>query len=157
MADAGQRHRLLAILAADAAAYSRLMARDEHLALGALESAGEVFRHETEAEHGRVVDTAGDSVLAVFETAAGAVDCATAVQRRLRANRATSDQATLSFRIAVHLGDVIEKADGTVYGNGVNVTIEHLRRNWNWRHPDYQRLAEAGFYPGLRKAGLPER
>jgi len=27
----------------------------------------------------------------------------------------------LRFRIGVHLGDVIEKADGTIYGDGVNI------------------------------------
>ena len=27
----------------------------------------------------------------------------------------------MRFRIGVHLGDVIEKADGTVYGDGVNI------------------------------------
>jgi hypothetical protein len=34
-------------------------------------------------------------------------------------------------------------------------TIDRLRRQWP--HPEYQRLAEVGFYPGLRQAGLPER
>ena len=27
----------------------------------------------------------------------------------------------MTFRIGVHLGDVIEKTDGTVYGDGVNI------------------------------------
>ena len=27
----------------------------------------------------------------------------------------------MKFRIGIHLGDVIEKADGTVYGDGVNI------------------------------------
>src|SRR4030095_754258 len=27
----------------------------------------------------------------------------------------------MRFRIGVHMGDVIEKADGTVYGDGVNI------------------------------------
>jgi len=34
-------------------------------------------------------------------------------------------------------------------------SIDRLRRRWP--HPEYQRLAEVGFYPGLRQAGLPER
>jgi adenylate cyclase len=69
-----------------------------------------------------VVDMAGDSVLAVFDTATGAVATALAVQDELRQLVAdvTQDRRML-FRIGVHLGDVIEKSDGTVYGDGVNI------------------------------------
>ena len=67
------QHRLMAILAADAAGYSRLMGIDERRTLAALDAARRVFRDATRANGGRVVDTAGDSVLAVFGTAAGAV------------------------------------------------------------------------------------
>jgi len=65
--------RLAAILAADVAGYTRLMAEDEQATVAALDAARAVFRREIAAEHGRVVDTAGDSVLAVFASATGAV------------------------------------------------------------------------------------
>jgi predicted ATPase/class 3 adenylate cyclase/DNA-binding winged helix-turn-helix (wHTH) protein len=109
------RQRLLAIVAADAVGYSRRMAEDDHGTLAALEAARAVFRSVVQAHDGRIVDTAGDSVLAAFERAAGAVDAALVIQHRLQALPA------LPFRIGVHLGDVIEKADGTLYGDGVNV------------------------------------
>jgi class 3 adenylate cyclase len=51
--------RLVAILAADAVDYSRLMAGDDQATIRALDSAREVFRRCT-ASRGRVVDTAGD-------------------------------------------------------------------------------------------------
>jgi len=108
------RHRLAAILAADAAGYSRLMAEDERATLAALDAARKVFRTQIESQGGRVVDTAGDSVLAAFETATGAVSAALAIQRKL--------SARLPFRIGAHLGDVLEKIDGSVYGDGVNVS-----------------------------------
>lgn len=117
----GVRHRLLAILAADAAGYSRSMSVDDLATLSALDFARQVFRTEAEAVDGRVVDTAGDSVLLVFETAMGAVRAAAAIQRRLSQARAESTSLRLHFRIGIHLGDVIEKADGTVYGDGVNI------------------------------------
>ena len=62
---------------------------------------------------GRIVDTAGDSVLAVFETAVGAVAAALAVQAEFaeRSEIAPQDRC-LRFRIGVHLGETIEKADG---------------------------------------------
>ncbi len=116
------RHRLAAILAADVAGYSRLMAADERATVAALDAARAVFRAQIEANRGRVIDMAGDSVLAVFETAAGAVSAALAVQRALAdAVQDQPEERRMRFRIGVHLGDVIEKADGTVYGDGVNI------------------------------------
>ena len=80
MTDTDQRHKLAAILAADAAGYSRLMADDDRATVAALDAARAVFRAQIEAQQGRVVDMAGDSVLAVFSTAAGAVSAALAIQ-----------------------------------------------------------------------------
>jgi predicted ATPase/DNA-binding winged helix-turn-helix (wHTH) protein len=116
------RHRLAAILAADAAGYSRVMAEDDRVALAALDAARAVFRTHIEAQGGRITDTAGDSVLASFETATGAVRAALAIQRKFSIRAHDQRNATrLSFRIGVHLGDVLEKADGSVYGDGVNI------------------------------------
>ena len=133
MVDSEYRQRLEAILAADAAGYSRLMATDERATVAALDDARRVFRQQIEAHHGRVIDMAGDSVLAVFETATGAVSAALAVQHELRAAHGSlPDERQLRFRIGVHLGDVIEKTDGTIYGDGVNIAAR------------LQALAEAG-------------
>lgn len=114
--------RLAAILAADVAGYSRLMSADERATVAALDAARAVFRSQVESHRGRVIDTSGDSVLAVFDTAAGAVSAALAVQRALEAGAAgVPRDRQLRVRIGVHLGDVIEKDDGTVYGDGVNI------------------------------------
>ena len=114
--------RLAAILAADVAGYSRLMAGDDHATVAALDAARAIFRTHIEGKRGRVVDMAGDSVLAVFETATGAMAAALATQEQLNALAdAVPEDRRMRFRVGVHLGDVIEKADGTVYGNGVNV------------------------------------
>ncbi|MCG6951372.1 MAG: adenylate/guanylate cyclase domain-containing protein, partial [Betaproteobacteria bacterium] len=113
---------MAAILAADVAGYSRMMSVDERATVAALDAARAVFRGQIEANAGRVIDMAGDAVLAVFETAAGAVTSALAVQQALAdAAKDLPDDRRMRFRIGVHLGDVIEKADGTVYGDGVNI------------------------------------
>lgn len=78
MSDTGIRQRLTAILAADASGYSRLMAADEAGTVEVLDSARGIFKSQIESHQGRVIDMAGDSVLAVFETAAGAVTAAKA-------------------------------------------------------------------------------
>ncbi len=133
MSNAEISQRLVAILAADAAGYSRLMAADEPAAVLQLESARKVFLRRIEAHGGRVIDMAGDSVLAVFQSAIGAISAALGVQRDLDASHnATPDSSRMRFRIGVHLGDVIEADDGTVYGNGVNIAAR------------LQTLAEAG-------------
>jgi adenylate cyclase len=116
------RQHLAAILAADAAGYSRLMAGDERGTLQALDEARRIFRSHIEANRGRVIDMAGDSVLAVFETATGAVSAALAVQQQLtEQGAALPADRRMAFRLGIHLGDVIEKADGSVYGDGVNI------------------------------------
>ena len=122
LSETGIRQRLTAILAADGAGYSRLMAADERGTLEALDAARGVFRSSIESHRGRVIDMAGDSVLAVFESAAGAVGAALEVQEQLDAQLALlAADRRMPFRIGIHLGDVIEKADGTVYGDGVNI------------------------------------
>jgi adenylate cyclase len=119
----GHGIRLPAILAADAAGYSCLMAADERATLAILDAARTVFRKHIESNQGRVIDMAGDSVLAVFGASAHALLAAMAVQCELHAkSRAVRDDQRMRFRIGVHLSDVIEKVDGTVYGHGINVS-----------------------------------
>jgi len=122
MGDDDVKQRLAAILAADAVGYTRLMADDEPATMDALDVARAVFVEHIEANQGRVVDTAGDSVLAVFETTEGAVLASAAIQACLvEINEPVSDERRMRFRIGLHLGDIREKADGTVFGDGVNV------------------------------------
>ncbi len=74
------KHKLAAILSADVAGYSRLMGDDERATMDTLDELRGVFKERVEANQGRVVDMAGDSVLAVFETAIGAIEAAVATQ-----------------------------------------------------------------------------
>ncbi len=98
------------------------MSLDEPGTVAALDAARKVFRLQIEANQGRVIDMAGDSVLAVFETATGAVVAALAVQNEVNTVADANPEARrMRFRIGIHLGDVIAKADGTVYGDGVNI------------------------------------
>jgi len=116
------RQRLAAILAADVAGYSRLMAADERGTVATLDASRALFREQIEENHGRIIDMAGDSVLAIFETATGAVAAALVIQQELdTASSDVPDEQRMRFRIGVHLGEIIEKADGTVYGDGVNI------------------------------------
>ncbi len=122
MAEPEVRQKLAAILAADVAGYSRLMGEDEPATITAITDYRNIFREQIEANGGRVVDMAGDSILAVFDSAAGAVAAAVATQTALAERNAALEPARrMLFRIGVNLGDIREADDGTVYGDGVNV------------------------------------
>jgi adenylate cyclase len=122
MADLAANLKLHAILAADVAGYSRLMQDDDRATVRTLEEYRAVFRGMTQSHRGRVVDMAGDSVLAVFESATAAVRAAIEIQSLLaKRNEAHPEPRRMRFRIGINLGEVIENADGTVYGDGVNV------------------------------------
>src|SRR5262245_38198095 len=113
--------KLAAILAADVAGYSRLMADDEPATLRTLHDFRQLFRERIEAHGGRLIDTAGDSVLAEFPSPVEAVACATELQQQLaRRNAQLAEHRRMPFRIGVNLGDVIEE-EGGLYGDGVNV------------------------------------
>jgi len=114
--------KLAAVIHADAAGFSRLMSEDERGTVTALEACRATFRESISAHAGRVVDTAGDSVLAVFDSVLDAVACAVSVQQTLSGQHdAVPEARRLRFRIGVNLGDVITRPDGTVYGDGVNI------------------------------------
>jgi len=73
-------------------------------------------------EHrGRIANTAGDSVLAGFGSAVDAVQCAVEAQTALaEANSSLTPDRRISFRIGVHIGDVMIRA-GDLFGDGVNI------------------------------------
>jgi class 3 adenylate cyclase len=113
--------KLVAILAADVAGYSRMMAADEEGTTRQLVSYRKIFDSLILARKGRIANTAGDSVLAEFPSPVEAVRCAVEVQEALGARNATLPQERqMHFRIGVNLGDVIVK-DGDLLGDGVNV------------------------------------
>ncbi len=122
MAERDVRQRLAAILAADVAGYSRLMGDDERATIDALNACRDIFRSAIESHAGRVVDMAGDSVLAVFDTAIGAAEAALAAQAALAAfNTDIPEGRRMRYRIGLNTGDIHEQDDGTVYGDGVNI------------------------------------
>ena len=114
--------KLAVILAADAVGYSLLMGDDEAATVRTLTEYRQLFTEHSAHHGGRIVDTAGDSVLAVFDSAVEAVECAAEIHKALdRRNRQLAEHRRMQFRIGINLGDVIAREDGTVYGDGVNI------------------------------------
>ncbi len=116
------QQRFSAVMAADVAGYARLIADDPRATVADLAEARETLSHHVEAHGGRIADFAGDSTIAVFDTALGALYAAVAVQTEL-ADRAAKrpERRRLVLRVGVHLGDILEQSDGSVYGDAVNI------------------------------------
>ena len=116
-----RRRKLTAILHADVVGFSRLMGEDEtgtHQALGELRR---VVDPLITAHGGRIVGTAGDSLLADFTSVVDALNCAIEMQRAARAiNDPFRPERRLELRIGVNLGDVIVDGDN-IFGDGVNI------------------------------------
>ncbi len=113
--------KLVAILAADVAGYSRMMHQDEDATLATLTTHRTITDDLIIAGRGEISGTAGDSVLAEFASVVDAVHCAVAIQQALhKANAAMPAERQMSLRIGINVGDVLVK-DGTIFGDGVNV------------------------------------
>lgn len=96
--------KLVALLAADVAGFSRQIEADEVGTLRALEVHREVMDRLIAEHGGRIANTAGDSVLAEFASAVNAVECAVEVQQHLSSDLGCTK---LQFRIGVHVGDAV--------------------------------------------------
>src|SRR4030043_1322951 len=115
------KRKLAAILSADVKGYSRLMGEDEEGTIRTLNAYKEVITGFIQKHQGRVVGTAGDSMLGEFASVVDAVRCAVGVQEELKdRNKELSEDRRMEFRIGVNLGDVVEEGD-TIFGDGVNI------------------------------------
>ncbi|MBV9751464.1 MAG: adenylate/guanylate cyclase domain-containing protein [Hyphomicrobiales bacterium] len=121
MDEARLRRKIAVIMAADVCGYSRLVAEDEDGTLKRLMEYRELFAEFVSRGRGRIFNTAGDAVLAEFDSAVEAVRAAMDIQEALKARNAPlPEPRRMIFRIGVSLGDVVER-DGDLLGDGVNI------------------------------------
>jgi adenylate cyclase len=113
--------KLTAILYADVAGYSRLTGADDEGTVETLKIHFGALKKAIGGHGGRIVNTAGDAVLAEFASVVTALRCAVAAQRDLaERNKDLPDLRKLQFRVGVNLGDIV--VDGEeIYGDGINV------------------------------------
>ena len=121
MASEGVRRRLTAILAADVAGYSQLMGADETGTVRDLKAHQAILLPMVSEFGGRIIDTAGDGILAEFASVVKALECAVAIQKTMAERTAAVDQVRrMQWRIGVNIGDVIFD-EARIYGDGINV------------------------------------
>jgi TolB-like protein/class 3 adenylate cyclase/Tfp pilus assembly protein PilF len=114
--------KLIAVLYADMVGYSRLIGIDDVGTLKRLRALrSSVIDPAIDQHGGRIIQTAGDSLLVVFDSIDGAVSCAARMQQEIPAHDADHPcDRIIRFRIGLNIGDAI--ADGTdLHGDVVNV------------------------------------
>jgi adenylate cyclase len=118
-----ETRKLAAILAADVVGFSRMTAADEDRALARLRALRSDLIDPTIAVHnGSVFKRTGDGALVEFRSVVDAVRCAIEVQNAMvERNAGVPDDRRIIFRIGIHLGDIVEEADGDLMGDGVNI------------------------------------
>jgi class 3 adenylate cyclase/pimeloyl-ACP methyl ester carboxylesterase len=115
------KRRLAAILAADIAGYSRLMGEDEAATVRDLKAHQAVVLPLVGRYGGRIIDTAGDGILAEFPSVINAAECAVEIQTIMATrNEDVSESRRMRFRIGINLGDVIHD-EARIYGDGINI------------------------------------
>jgi TolB-like protein/class 3 adenylate cyclase len=118
-----ETRKLAAILVADVVGYSRLAGADEERTLARLRALrGDLIDPTIAAHHGRIVKRTGDGLVVDFRSVVQAVRCAIEFQSAMvERNAGVLAEQRIDFRVGVHLGDVVEEADGDLMGDGVNI------------------------------------
>jgi len=113
--------KIAVIFVTDVVGFSKLMEKNEDATLKSLRACREILDRLFEEHGGRIFNTAGDSVLAEFQSAVSAVICATEFQKLIKQrNQSVAEASQMHFRLGLNMGDVI--VEGTnLYGDGVNV------------------------------------
>jgi class 3 adenylate cyclase len=113
--------RLTAVMAADIAGYSALMGANDVETLADLKGHQSAVLSLVAGYDGRVIDTAGDGVLAEFPSVLNAVKCAIAIQEVMsERNASVAPERRMQFRIGINQGDVLFDGD-RIYGDSINV------------------------------------
>src|SRR6202042_2520441 len=119
----GETRKLAAILVSDVVGYSRLAGADEDRILARLRALrSDLIDPTISVHHGRIVKRTGDGSIIEFRSVVDAVRCALEVQTGMvERNIGLPPEKRIEFRIGIHLGDVVEEADGDLMGEGVNI------------------------------------
>jgi adenylate cyclase len=118
-----ETRKIAAILVADVVGYSRLAGADEDRTLSRLRGLrSDLIDPAISAHHGRIFKRTGDGSLIEFRSVVDAVRCALEVQNGMaERNAGLPLERRIEFRVGIHLGDVVEEADGDLMGDGVNI------------------------------------
>ncbi|MEM9630104.1 MAG: tetratricopeptide repeat protein [Pseudomonadota bacterium] len=117
----GLKRRLAAIVFADVVNYSRMMGEDEVGTTLAVRARLEHFTSLAQTHSGEVINTAGDGIFLLFNSAVDAVTFAVDIQKQLREmNEDVAGDKKIIFRFGINLGDVLQ-SDDDLSGDSINI------------------------------------
>ncbi|MES0879183.1 tetratricopeptide repeat protein [Roseibium sp. SCP14] len=115
------KRRLAAIVFADVVNYSRMMGEDEVGTTLAVRARLEKFTALAQSHSGEVINTAGDGIFLLFNSAVDAVTFAVEIQNQLQEmNEDLAGDKKIIFRFGINLGDVLQ-SDGDLSGDSINI------------------------------------
>lgn len=113
--------RLAAVLSADIAGYSALVGADEAGIVADLKAHQAAVIPLLESHGGRILNIAGDGIIAEFKSTVSAVEAGLAMQALMaERNTGVPESRRLVFRVGINQGDVVHD-DATIYGDGINI------------------------------------
>jgi adenylate cyclase len=120
-----------AILFADVHGYAQLMDRNEERTYARVSQSIRLIKSLIGDYGGRVMNVAGDGVLALFDDAPQALRFAVTIQQEMRNDVVwNADDEPVAFRIGINFGEVLVDDEANVHGRSVNVAarIQALAR-----------------------------
>jgi len=121
MSETKTERKVAVILATDVVGYSGMMEENEEQTLKNLKVCRGIIEGLVNEHHGRIFNTAGDSVLAEFQSAVEAVICASEFQKTIKErNNSVGEEEQMQLRVGINFGDVVIEGDN-LYGEGVNI------------------------------------
>jgi len=108
-----EERRLAAIMFTDIVGYTALMGKDEDKAFQILKINRKIHAQQIEKYNGILVKEMGDGILASFDSAIKAIECAIDIQNEAK-------WENIALRIGIHEADVVFEGSD-VLGDGVNV------------------------------------
>ena len=113
--------KIAVIFIADVVGYSKHMEKNENATIMSYTACEKILNKLLKKYKGSVFNTAGDSVLAEFQSAVNAVECGVDFQNEIKKrNRSDNTAVKLEFRLGINMGDVVKK-DSNLIGDGVNI------------------------------------
>ena len=116
------KRKLLAVVAADMAGFSRLIENDEITILSRQKSLfNEVIKPAIKNFNGEIIKTTGDGFLATFESALDAVESSIEIQIKINElEKPFTSEKRIWYRVGINIGDVVLD-EGDIFGNCVNI------------------------------------
>ncbi|SVD18464.1 uncharacterized protein METZ01_LOCUS371318, partial [marine metagenome] len=110
-----------AILFTDIVGYSRLMSKDEKLALKLLEEHDQILNSSIKHANGNVIKNIGDAFFAEFDTSSDALQASVNFQEQLNSrNELKEKKEHIWVRVGIHFGEVLRR-DNDLFGHDVNI------------------------------------